>query len=145
MAAEVHNPLRSLAGYHLRRASAAAMDELSRELAGLDLRPTEASVLLLVGANPMIKPVEVGRELGIQRANMTPLVAALERRGLLAREAVDGRSQGLTLTEDGRVACEAAHSLMELHDRRLLSRLDASGMAVAPALLARLWAGDPDT
>src|SRR5579875_568020 len=79
------NPLSSLLGYQLRRASAAAMDELSRELATLGLRVSEASVLMLVGANPRMRSSEVGRELGIQRANMTPLVSGLEQRGLLQR------------------------------------------------------------
>jgi DNA-binding MarR family transcriptional regulator len=114
----VVNPLEQLLGYQLRRASSAMMGELARGLARLELRPSEASVLLLIGANPGITQSELGRVLGIKRANMAPLSAALERRDLILRTRVDGRSQGLSLTEKGEEASAGALAEMQAHDRR---------------------------
>jgi DNA-binding MarR family transcriptional regulator len=133
------NPLAPLFGYQLRRASAAAMDELARDLAEVGVRPTEGSVLMLVGANPGVKASDVGRELGIQRANMTPLVAALERRGLLEREPVDGRSHGLQLTAAGKATRDRTLAVMQMHDRRLLQRVRSQGAERLAADLEQVW------
>jgi len=47
-------------------------------LAALDLRPTEATVLLTIEANPNATLSGVGRLLEIASPNMAPLIARLE-------------------------------------------------------------------
>lgn len=136
---ELNNPLKMLIGYQLRRASAAAMETLADDLARLDLRPSEASILLLVDGNALAKPIDIARELGIQRANMTPLIAGLERRGLIARAAADGRSHALSLTEGGRQAAKSAFEAMQTHEERLRLRLGRSAAQDLADRLARLW------
>jgi DNA-binding MarR family transcriptional regulator len=133
------NPLTPLFGYQLRRASAAAMDELARDLAKVGIRPTEGSVLILIGANPGARASDVGRELGIQRANMTPLVAGLERRGLLKREPVDGRSHGLRLTPVGDSVRRTTLAVMHAHDKRLLLRVCSGSAEHLAASLEQIW------
>ena len=64
------NPLNHHFGYQLRRASALMMADLAKSLEHFDLRTAEASILILIGANPEITQGEIGRILGIQRANM---------------------------------------------------------------------------
>ncbi len=91
------NPLEQLLGYQLRRASQAMMADLGAELAELELRVTEMSVLLVIDENPDITQSEIGRVLAIQRANMVPLTTQLERRGLIRRGATIGRAQALRL------------------------------------------------
>jgi DNA-binding MarR family transcriptional regulator len=135
----ISNPLTPLFGYQLRRASAAAMDELARDLAKVGVRPTEGSVLMLIGANPGVRASDVGRELGIQRANMTPLVAGLERRGLLEREPVDGRSHGLRLTPVGDLVRGQTLAVMQAHDRRLLQRVCSDHTERLAASLEQIW------
>ena len=44
------DPLAGLPGYTLRRAANAMMDELGARLAEVDLRVSDGSVLLLIGA-----------------------------------------------------------------------------------------------
>jgi DNA-binding MarR family transcriptional regulator len=110
------NPLEMHLGYRLRRASSTAMGDLARRLAQLDLKPTEASVLVLVDANPRISQSRIGQMLGIQRANMAPLVAGLTARGLILREAIDGKSQGLRLTEPGRALTARVLAQMEANE-----------------------------
>jgi DNA-binding MarR family transcriptional regulator len=88
-------------GYHLRRAANAMLADLGQRIEPLGLTLTEMSVLQLVAANPQIRQSEIGQVLAIKRANMAPLIAALEARGWIHREAIDGRSQGLRLTPSG--------------------------------------------
>lgn len=68
----------------------------------LGSNPVEATVLLVIGANPGVIQSEVGRLLGIASVNMALLVARLADRELIERDAVDGRSQGLKLSDAGR-------------------------------------------
>jgi DNA-binding MarR family transcriptional regulator len=134
----LHNPLESLVGYQLRRTSAGLMSELALDLNALGLSPTEASVLLLIAANPRVTQSDIGRSLGIKRANMAPLAAALELRGLLSRERVDGRSHGLVVTAEGAALGARARAAMDAHDSRLLGRLSGAardGLMVALAAL----------
>lgn len=119
----INDPLKGLPGYALRRVSAAVMARLAAGLSRLDLRPAEATVLLVIGANPGVIQSEVGRLLGIASANMTPLVARLADRELIEREAVDGRSQGLTLSDAGRRITQRAKNVIDELESDLLARI----------------------
>jgi hypothetical protein len=46
--------------------------EFSALLHPLNLRPTDASMLVLIGANPGITQSALGQAMGVQRANMAP-------------------------------------------------------------------------
>lgn len=140
----IHDPLKDLPGYALRRVSAAIMAQLAARLSRLDLRPTEATVLLVIGANPGVIQSEVGRLLGIASANMAPLVARLTDRGLIVREAVDGRSQGLTLSEAGRRITHKGKSIMDDLESDLLARIPAAERAVFLKVLAGLARNQED-
>jgi DNA-binding MarR family transcriptional regulator len=133
------DPLRDFPGYALRRASAATMQKLARRLAEFDLRPTDASVLLVIDANPNITQSEIGRMLDIAGANMAPLIARLEKRELVEREPVDGRSHGLTLTEAGRTLGLRARKAMKSQEDELLAKIPASRRSAFLATLHALW------
>jgi DNA-binding MarR family transcriptional regulator len=133
------DPLKDLPGYALRRASSAAMQKLARTLSELDLRPTEASVLLVIEANPNITQSEIGRMLDIAGANMAPLIGRLEKRELLQRQPVDGRSHGLQLTPRGRALNVRAKKLMQAHEEALLAKIPASHRDVFLTTLHALW------
>lgn len=115
------------------------MQKLARELAPLDLRPSEASVLLVIEANPNITQSEIGRILDIAGANMAPLISRLDRRELLARQPVDGRSHGLELTGAGRTLCARAKKIMSSHEERLFRKIPAAHRADFVAALQALW------
>lgn len=121
----IDNPLASHAGYHLRRASSVIMADLSTRLAALDLRPADASALILIGANPGITQSRIGLALGIQRANMAPMAARLTERGLVVGAPVDGRSTGYRLTAKGETVTLAARASMDEHDARFMGALPA--------------------
>jgi DNA-binding MarR family transcriptional regulator len=115
------------------------MQKLARELAPLDLRPSEASVLLVIEANPNITQSDIGRMLEIAGANMAPLISRLEKREAVERQPVDGRSQALVLTSPGRALCQRAKTVMKAHEDGLMARIPASQRAAFVSTLQALW------
>jgi DNA-binding MarR family transcriptional regulator len=134
------DPLKDFPGYALRRISADSMAALARRLGTLGLRPTEATVLMIIEANPGITQSEIGRMLDIASANMAPLASGLRKRELVVRERVDGRSHGLRLSEAGRKLAQRARKAMVDHETALLEPLSA---AQRKAFLAGLRALRP--
>ncbi len=126
------------AGYQLRRVSLLAMTDLGRALAKLDLRVVEASVLFQIAAQPNITSSEVGRALGIKRANMAPLVAGLSNKGYVQSKPRDGRSQGLSLTEEGLRISDAARQLVAEEEARFFGGLTDAEQRQLLSLLKRV-------
>jgi DNA-binding MarR family transcriptional regulator len=137
--AAMKDPLIGLPGYVLRRAAAAALAELNQRLAPLALRHSDAAFLILIDASPGITQSTVGRILDIQRANMVPFLARQERRGWVKRKRVDGRTQSLMLTSDGRSVLAKARAIIDDFEAALIKRVPRKLRAgVMPTLLA-LW------
>ena len=133
------DPLTSFPGYSLRRAANATAAELAARLAPLDLRQSDASLLMLIEANPGATASALGRQLDIQRANMVPLLKRLEDAGLIEREAIDGKSMGLTLTAAGRAKLAAGRKVIDAFENELLQRVPAQHRPhLLPALNA-IW------
>ena len=133
------DPLVGLAGYLLRRASAAAVAELNQRLAGLGLRHADVAMLMLVGASAGITQSAAGRVLDIQRANMVPFVARLEALGLLERRQMDRRSQALDLTRRGRMLLARARRVVSAHETALLKRVPERLRPMVFPVLKALW------
>lgn len=124
------DPLDSVLGYELRRASAAAITTLTTSLVeATGLRTAAMSVLLVVESNPDVSPSETGRCLGIARANITPIVTSLEERGLL-RRIQKGRSQALRLTAAGTKMVARLRVIQDAHEAKLAEGLDAKSLEV---------------
>jgi DNA-binding MarR family transcriptional regulator len=134
---EIH-PLDNLLGYHLRRASAVMMADLGERLFAIGLRPTEATILLLIEAYPGCIQSDVGRTLGIQRANMVPMIASLEKAGLIVRSAMDGRSHALNLTEQGKTTLTVAKTLIDAHESHFQSLFTANESGELIASMRRI-------
>jgi len=135
----MHDPLRQLAGYLLRRAAGAAVAELNTRLAALKLRHADVALLMLIESNPGMTQSRAGRLLDIERANMVPFVARLEGRGFVRRRQVDGRSQALELTARGRLVLAKARSVVDAHEAALLARVPAALRASVLPVLTALW------
>lgn len=136
---QADDPMRHLAGYALRRASAAMMTELADDLRPLGLRPVEATVILVIWSKPGATQSDIGRMLNILRANMTPLAIGLERSGLVRRDKADGRSRGLVLTEKGKAVAAKVQKAFEASDRSITARVPAKHRAAFLAALYALW------
>jgi len=133
------DPFAATLGYQLRRLSLLVMADLADGLEPLGLRPADATVLLAIRINPGITQSELGRMLAIKRANMVPLVAGLEARGLVARAAVNGRSQALTLTAAGERLAGEAHAETDANEARCFPGLSAAERRRWAATLHALW------
>jgi DNA-binding MarR family transcriptional regulator len=132
------DPLDGYPGYLLRRASSLSMAKLSGKLAALELSPTEATVLHVIDANPNATQSGIGKLLDIASANMAPLVSRLEKRGLIARQRVDGRSHGLALTTRGQTLAERVRKIVGAHEAALIAKVPASQRAAFLATLRAL-------
>jgi DNA-binding MarR family transcriptional regulator len=141
MAASSHlpDPFDELLGYHLRRLSQLVMGDLAERLESLELRPTEASVLFVIAATPGATQSDIGRMLGIKRANMAPMIASLESRGLVSRSAVDGRSQALRLTAEGESMRARARNATRENERRSFASLPEAERVALVGQLRALW------
>ena len=133
--------LDGVVGYWLRRASHVIATDYSmkvKETAGL--RSVQVSILAVVGANPGISQTQLGRSLGVQRANMVPLLASLIEDGLLRREASteDKRVLELYPTSAGDAKLHVAMTLINQHENALLAALTAQERRTIIQLLAKI-------
>lgn len=126
-------------GYSLRRAANAAAAELAARLSEIALKQVDASLLLLIGNNPDVTASALGRELDIQRANMVPLLKRLEDAGLIDRNPLDGKSQGLVLTSEGEAKRNEAQAIIEGFETELLARIPEEHRPHLLPALDALW------
>ncbi|RZF61120.1 MarR family transcriptional regulator [Sphingomonas populi] len=117
--------LTDLAGYHLRRASAAFAADFARVLEGTGMRQVLFGVLSVVAANPDINQGMVGRSLGIQRANMVALINELVELNLVEREVAkdDRRAFALRLSPIGQDILAECIQRIRAHEEEMLSDL----------------------
>lgn len=130
--------LSHLPGFMLRRAANMMMSELAARLATLELKISDASVLLLLadGRDNMTSS-EIGKLLDIQRANMVPLLNRLEAAGLIEREPIDRKSQAILLTVAGQARLVAVRQVVDLFEDDLMARIpDEHRAHFLPALRA---------
>jgi DNA-binding MarR family transcriptional regulator len=138
-AAALVDPLSTLPGYLLRRAANAMMAELAARLAALDLRISEATVLLLLDGRTDLTSADIGKILDIQRANMVPLLARLENAGLIRREPLDRKSLAILLTDEGRTRRARVDTMTREFEDDLLGRIPPDHRPhLVPALQALL-------
>ena len=133
-------------GYNLRRASALALNDFSVEMAEESLRPVTYAMLALIDERPGIRAAELCRLLGMKSANMAPLLAELEERGLIERDdhAEDKRVRKLSLTEAAKAAMPAWRLKVRRHENRFLQRLSSKERATLLRLLRLIWVDEAE-
>ena len=113
-------PLADSLGFLLRLSQLRSFETFFAEMADLDVRPGEMSMILLLAENPGIRQGVLASRLRIKRAHMAKMVRVLEDAGLIEREVPrdDRRAMELRLTEAGRArAVELAPRLAALEAR----------------------------
>jgi DNA-binding MarR family transcriptional regulator len=134
--------LPSLMGYMLRQGQLCVYHDFFEALADEGIRPPQFAILEVVHNNPGIRPSDVAGAIGIKRANLVPLLAALEQNGWLTRiAAADRRAQSLHLTESGLAKLRHWHTLVVPHEDRLAARLGPRGRENLLQLLQTLVRG----
>jgi DNA-binding MarR family transcriptional regulator len=134
--------LESLVGYRLRRASNAVMADFMAAVGELGLRPALFAMLAVARENPGINQSALGRALGIQRANLVPLIAELAGRGLIERRPAerDRRAVAVHLTEAGERLLDDAERRIRPHEERMLRGLNRKERENLRDLLNRIEA-----
>lgn len=136
--ANMKNPVASHLGYRMRRASVALMARAARASEQFGLSITQGTVLMLIDANPGCRQRDLCDELGIKRANMTPIIAQLESEDLLERVAIDGRSQSMRLTAKGAALAADLLAALEHAEAETDAQFSADESAQLRALVQRL-------
>jgi DNA-binding MarR family transcriptional regulator len=133
-------PLSEYVGYALRRAQSVIFADFNHTLAGLNLRPGQFAVLVLIDQNPGASQSNVSAALGIQKANFVATIADLENRDLVRRRKSDSdaRSYSLSLTAGGRALLQHATELQALHESRVIEQIGPEGRLQLLTLLERL-------
>ena len=133
--------LDDMVGYHLRRASAADMSGATNALEVTGLRTVPASVLMTIDENDGPSSADLCRLLGMQRANMAPVLAELERRDLVMRSADpnDNRIMHLYLTPGGVAETRRLRKILGQHERRFLAPLSVREQDELRRLLKKAW------
>jgi len=103
-------------GYNLRRAHGVQKQRFAAVFGPLAIRPVTLSALGIIYEHPGITQAELGKSLNIKRANMVPVMAELEGRGLIARRISDSdrRAHVIALTPAGQ---KFTVKLLELHGK----------------------------
>ena len=103
-------------GYNLRRAHGVQKQRFAAVFGPLSIRPLTLSLLGAIYDTPGITQAELGKKLQIKRANMAPVMAELESRGLIARRPSDNdlRGRAASLTPAG---TKFTVKLLDLHRR----------------------------
>jgi len=127
-------------GYVVRRAQLAIFKDFIQTMAGVDIRPAQYSVLLVIFRNPGLTQAELGRALAIKRANLVGMLNELERRDLARRVASPGdrRSHALFLTDNGRAMLARFRRLAMLHEKRATRMLGPGEKQTLLELLQRV-------
>lgn len=113
------------AGYAVRRFQIWIFQDFIRTLGAVDIRPTQYSVMTVIGANPGLTQMAVAKRLGIERARLVHLLDSLEHRDLVsrARSATDRRSHALHLTARGRASLAQYKRLAAEHERHVAEKI----------------------
>jgi len=113
------------AGYAVRRFQIWIFQDFIKTLAAADIRPTQYSVLTVIGANPGLSQMAVAQRLGIERARLVHLLDSLEDRKLVkrVRSRTDRRSHALHLTARGAASLRQFKLLAAEHERHVAEKI----------------------
>lgn len=121
--AELNDPLSGSLCHELRKTSVAVMAAMSGEFGQWNLKPSEANLLKYVGANPGCTQSDIARAHRNNATNLVPLIARLERDGLLERIPGNGRAIALSVSEKGGAMLAKVNAGFERLEDRLCSNL----------------------
>ena len=113
-------PLADSLGFLLRLSQLASFRDFFTSLDDFDMRPGEATVLMLIGENPGVRQGVLAKRLMIKRAHMTKMIRAMEDTGLVSRTVPedDRRSVELWLTTRGKTRLAAMRGPWAAHEAR---------------------------
>ena len=132
--------LKSLLGYHLRRAQVAVFQHFTSAMGEVDITPGQFGVLSVIAGNPGLSQTQLGNALGIDRSTVVAVIDRLEGRGLVMRAPApnDRRSHALQLSDDGARLLKRLEEMVRAHERQISRELSPEDQAQLLRLLDRV-------
>ena len=132
--------LSGVVGFWLRQASNAMSADFARHMEGTGMRPVLVAILSVIDENPGLNQGQLGRALGVQRANMVSLVGTLAERGLVDRRDAPGdrRAFALHLTRKGEKMLAECRGRIAAHEEHMLEPLSIRERAQLLDLLKKV-------
>lgn len=127
-------------GHLIRRAHQISVATFSEELAAFGVTPVQFAILHALMDAPGVDQVTLAGKVAFDAATIGSVIARLEKRGWLRREAADAdrRRKQLWLTPSGKKAAMAMKAdVMKVQDR-ILAPLGVADRQQLTALLAKL-------
>ncbi len=124
----------------LRRAYAAAKARTSAGLRDLGITPMQAAAVMALRRSGPMSQAELGRAVGMERANVHGLIARLDKLGLIdvAPHPTDARMVRIALSRGGHRHADDIARVSAASAEATLAPLDADERATLLALLARI-------
>jgi DNA-binding MarR family transcriptional regulator len=132
--------LKTLLGYHLRRAQVAVFQHFALAMGEADITPGQFGVLSVIAGNPGLSQTQLGNALGIDRSTVVAVIDRLEGRGLVMRAPAprDRRSHALRLSEAGTRLLRRLEEMVRAHEREISRDLSAEDQTQLLRLLDRV-------
>ncbi|HYX36907.1 MAG TPA: MarR family transcriptional regulator [Oligoflexus sp.] len=123
-----HPALRELFGYALYRSGLSFREMLAETLEQERLVPPQLAILTVLKDGGPFNQMQLGEELGIDRASMVKFIDGLEAAGLVERtqDASDRRAKLLSLTSKGRLKYASLRKKEQAVEAHFLSSLTQS-------------------
>ena len=127
-------------GYAIRRAQIHAYQMFAVFMNGLNIRPAQYALLVLIYENPGLTQSVAGQTLGIEKANLAGLLTELHALGVIVRKSLttDRRAYSLHLTASGRRLVSKLIKRHNQYEEALSNNLGAEGKAQLLSLVCRL-------
>lgn len=132
--------LKSLLGYHLRRAQVAVFQHFADTVGEVAITPGQFGVLAVINSNPGLSQTQLGNALGIDRSTVVAVIDRLEARGLVVRAAQpnDRRSHALQLAEAGIALLHRLEAMVREHEQQIARELTSEDQRLLISLLDRV-------
>ncbi len=137
--------LESLMGYNARRAALSIINLFLQRMAVYDLRPVDFSVLSVIANNPGVTSRQLCQTLSILPPNFVAMLASLEKRDLVQRQAhpSDKRAIALCLSPAGQAMMLQAEQAVQTSDLDATASLSPTERTTLMTLLQKIYLHKP--
>lgn len=124
---KIHPALIKYCGYCLNKAAILLRTLMNEELNSFKVVTTDLALLKIIEAGEMISQIQLGDQLGIDKASMVKLIDSLEKRKMVERIAhpTDRRVKNIQLTKVGQKTLDQCHQAKLRAEKKFFERLTA--------------------
>jgi len=133
--------LDSLVGYSIRRGQISFYDDFFKAVNEPSITPLRFSTLVIIGANPGLRQVQISDLFGVARPGATSLIDYWEKKGCVERRVgdKDRRSYGIYLTKKGSEDLENLQNIVKAHEDHMTRNLSNSERETLMDLLKKIY------